>query len=462
MTSRIETDLLGPVEVSADALWGAHTERARRNFDVSGYRVPGRLIRALARVKKACCLANRELGHLPEDVAGAVTEACQALIRGEYADQFPVDALQGGAGTSTNMNVNEVVANLATERLGGRRGEYGRVHPIETVNLHQSTNDVYPTALRVAAIEALRELSAAAAALQGAFQRKEKEFAGVVKIGRTQLQEAVPVTLGAEFAAFAEALSRDRWRTFKCEERLRVVNLGGTAVGTGVTAPRRYIFLVVEKLREVTGYGLCRGEHGMDQTANADALAEVSGILQAAAANLVKIASDLRLLHAWGEIRLPALQAGSSVMPGKVNPVLCECAMQVGMRVMAGDALIAQAVSRGSLQINEWLPVVAFTLLDSLDSLTRVFGLLAGHVDGIGADPARCRALADGSVALITPFVPVLGYERCTELVRAFAGSGRDNLRTYLEEHIGAETVARVLAPDRLSALGYRDDENRA
>ena len=278
MNQRKEKDGLGEMDVPADAYWGIHTERARRNFALTGRTAPEPLIRALVMVKKACALANRELGYLPAEKADAILAACDELIGGAPAGQFPVDALQGGAGTSTHMNVNEVIANRALEVLGFAKGDYARLHPIEDVNLHQSTNDVYPTALKIAAIFGLRQLSESVAGLQNAFQKKEKEFSGIVKIGRTEMQEAVPLTLGAEFSAFAEAFARDRWRTFKCEERLRTVNLGGTAVGTGLTAPRNYIFLVIERLREVTGLGLTRGENAVDQTANADCFVEVSGM----------------------------------------------------------------------------------------------------------------------------------------------------------------------------------------
>ncbi|MBE0557843.1 MAG: aspartate ammonia-lyase, partial [Proteobacteria bacterium] len=254
-TTRREEDLLGALEIPAEVYWGIHTSRAIRNFPLSGRPVRPALIRAFALVKKACAAANLELNYLPPEKGEAIIKACAEVAAGGLSDQFPLDALQGGAGTSTNMNVNEVIANRAIELLGGHKGDCRVVHPLGDVNLHQSTNDVYPTAFRIAAITGLRRLGQSVADLQGAFQEREKAFGSLVTIGRTELQEAVPMTLGAEFAGFAEAFSRDRWRTAKSEERLRVVNLGGTAIGTGLAAPRDYIFLVVEKLREVTGMG---------------------------------------------------------------------------------------------------------------------------------------------------------------------------------------------------------------
>jgi aspartate ammonia-lyase len=335
-------------------------------------------------------------------------------------------------------------------------GDYATVHPIETVNLHQSTNDTVPTAARVAAILELRELSAALAALQGACQRREREFAGIVKIGRTELQEAVPLTLGAEFSAFAEAFGRDRWRTFKCEERLRVVNLGGTAVGTGLTAPQSYIFLVVERLREIAGLGLARAENPVDGTANADAFAEVSGVLDACACNLSKVASDLRLLHLLGEIRLAAVQAGSSIVPGKINPVIPESVLQGSMRVRSNHGAIAEAVSRGSLQLNEFLPLIADLLLESIDVLRRCARSLTAAIDALHAVPGVCAANADGSVALIAATVPLVGYERAQTLAREFAASGRTDTRAFLAERLGAAAVERHLSPAALMALGHQ------
>jgi aspartate ammonia-lyase len=472
--TRQEEDLLGTLAVPESAYWGIHTERARRNFPLTGRKVHPDLIRALALVKKACAAANSELGYLEEAKAQAIMAACDEIAAGGLADQFPVDALQGGAGTSTNMNVNEVIASRASERLGGQRGNDGLVHPLEVVNLHQSTNDVYPTALKIAAIRALRAVSAAVADLQGACQGQEQAFAGIVKIGRTELQEAVPMTLGAEFAAFAEAFARDRWRAYKAEERLRVVNLGGTAIGTGLTAPRAYVFLVIEKLREVTGLGLSRGENLPGETAHADVFVEASGILKALAVDLVKVAGDLRLLNLLSEVRLPALQAGSSLMPGKVNPVIPEAVIQAGLKAMAADGLIATAASRGSLQINEFLPLIADAFLEETDLLKAAASLLARQIRDLTADADRCRSCFDQSQTLVTAFVPVVGYEQAQALLREYRqqtapaagatgsaaeGKAASSLRAFLEEKLGKGLVDKVLAPQKLISLGYRDHE---
>ncbi len=454
---RIEHDFLGSLEMPADAYWGIHTQRAINNFPISSLKVNDVLIKSLALTKKACCLANLETGHLPEEKGKAIIAACDEIAAGGLSDQFPVDALQGGAGTSTNMNINEVIANRAIELLGGKKGNYSLLHPLEDVNLHQSTNDVYPTALKVAAIYRLRDLSAAISGLQGAFQEKEKEFAAIVKLGRTELQDAVPITLGAEFSAFAEAFSRDRWRTFKCEERLRVVNLGGTAVGTGLAAPRNYIFLVIEKLREVTGLGLSRGENILGETANADSFVEVSGILKAHGVNLIKIAGDLRLMNLLGEIRLPQLQAGSSIMPGKVNPVLAEAAIQIGIKVIANDGIITETAARGTLQINEFLPLLAHSLLESLDLLINIDVLLTSHVRGIMACKDKCEEYFNASPMIITALLPIIGYEKATEFITEYSSGSENNMRLFLEKKLGKELIDKVFSPYQLTALGYKD-----
>jgi len=459
MKTRTEKDFLGEKKIPADAPYGIHTARALENFPIPGCPVPSSLLSAMAQVKKACALANKELGYLSEAKAAAIVDDASSFVQEEqHALANPTKrnasstlaALQGGAGTSTNMFVNEVLASGASKRCGQP------VHPIEDVNLHQSTNDVYPTAVKVAAIYGLRNLAEKVEILQGVFQQLEKKFAHVSTIGRTELVEAVPLTLGAEFGAFAEAFARDRWRTFKCEERLRVVNLGGTAVGTGLTAPRSYIFLVVEKLREVTGLGLSRAENMVDQTANADAFVEVSGIMKAASANLLKICGDLRLLHMTGKIKLPAVQAGSSIMPGKVNPVILESVMQIGIKVQANDFIVTECASRGSLQINEFMPLLASALLESMELLGAAAGMLAKHAEGIEADEAECESQFNSSLEIVTAFLPAIGYERATELVEAFKQTDRTDFSTYLAEELGEEMVGETLSPQNLMALGHR------
>ena len=460
---RTETDSLGDYPVPAAAYWGIHTARAVENFPLLGQPAAPALVAAMATVKLACARTNHELGFLGNAEAEAIVRACRELIAGELAGTVVVDALQGGAGTSLNMNVNEVVANRAEELLGGARGGYTHIDPLGHVNLHQSTNDVFPTALKVAAITLLRKLEKAIVGLQAAFQTKEQAFADVVKIGRTELQDACPMTLGAAFSAWAEALSRDRWRVFKCEERLRVVNLGGTAIGTGLTAPRDYIFRVVEKLREETGFGLARAENLVDATQNADAFVEVSGILKAHAVNLMKISADLRLLASGprtglGELRLPAVQAGSSIMPGKVNPVICEAVAQAAMLAIGNDAIITLAAGSGQLELNAFLPLLAHALLQSLSVLEAACTMFRTRcVEGIEADRDACAAHVARSWATVTALLPRLGYERAAEIAKQAQASGRSVTELVVEAGLlDAETVAQLLSADAMTSLGYR------
>jgi aspartate ammonia-lyase len=460
---RTESDPLGEHTVPADAYWGIHTARAVANFPLLGQPPSRALVQAMATVKLACARTNLELGFLDAAAADAIVQACRELIAGDLAGEIVVDALQGGAGTSLNMNVNEVLANRAEELLGGRRGTYAKISPLDHVNLHQSTNDVFPTALKVAAITLLRRLEKSVAALQTAFQGKEREFADVVKIGRTQLQDACPMTFGAEASAWAEALSRDRWRVFKCEERLRVVNLGGTAIGTGLTAPRDYIFLVVDKLRAETGFGLARAENLVDATQNADSFVEVSGILKAHAVNLFKISSDLRLLASgprtgFGDLRLPAVQAGSSIMPGKVNPVICEAVGQAAMLVIGNDATITLAAQSGQLELNAFLPLLAHALLQSLSVLEAACTMFRTRcVEGMAADRAACEAHVRRSWATVTALLPSLGYDRAAAVAKQAQATGRPVVDLVIEGGLlDADTVARLLSADAMTGLGYR------
>lgn len=465
---RTERDCLGEMAVPASAYWGVHTARAVANFPFSGYGLHPALIRALAQVKQACARANMRLGHLDRERGEALAAACAELASGALRDQIVVDAFQGGAGTSTNMNVNEVLAARAAELMGGERGDRELVDPLGHANMHQSTNDVYPTALRVAALGMLAELEPEVAALQEALQDREAALRDVVKVARTELADAVPTTLGMAFGAFAEAVSRDRWRLFKCRERLKRVNLGGTAIGTGLGAPRDYVLGVASELAAVTGLPVSRAENLVDATQNMDVFAEVSGMLKAAAATLMKLASDLRLLASGpgaglGEIELPPLQAGSSIMAGKINPVMPEAATQAALRVMANDQTIGMAVALGQLELNHLLPLVAHALLESLTLMTAACrGLATACVRGITARPGRCREHVEASAALGTVLVPVLGYERVEAMARRARAAGVPFRDQAVAEGVAtSEAMDRLLAPRRLCKLGFvpRDHE---
>ncbi len=460
---RREHDLLGERDLPAAALFGIHTLRARENFELAGRPVHPALIHAFGAVKAAAARTNHALGHLDAARHAAVAAACAEMQAGLLDGEIVVDALQGGAGTSTNMNVNEVLCNRALQLLGAPPGAYDRLDPLADLNRHQSTNDTYPTALRIAAIWGSRTLEQALATLCEALQDKERAFAGIVKVGRTELQDAVLTTLGRTFGAFAEAFARDRWRLYKCEERLRVVNLGGTAIGTGLGAPRAYIFQVVDELREQTGIGLARAENLIEATQNVDAFVEVSGILSACATNLLKVAGDLRLLSSGpdaglGEIRLPARQAGSSLMPGKVNPVIPEAVSQAALLVLGNHGVIAHAAGLGNLELNQFLPLIADRLLESLDLLARAADSLRRHaVQGLEADPARCRAHVAGATATLTALVEELGYETAERLAAEARASGRPLRELVVGAGLLSEAAfAALVAPERVTRLGSK------
>lgn len=467
MQVRTEVDSLGARTLPAGCLYGVHTLRAQENFSLAGRPCHPELIHAFGQVKLACARVNRALGCWPDaGKADAIERACGELAAGLLDAHIVVDALQGGAGTSLNMNVNEVVANRALALCGRAVGDYAGISPLEDINLHQSTNDTYPTALKLAAIVLLHRLESELVALQEAFQAKEKEFAHIVKVGRTQMQDAVLTTLGREMSAYAEALSRDRWRVYKCEERLRVVNLGGTAIGTGLAAPRQFIFRVTDELRTLCGIGLARAENLVDCTQNADVFVEVSGILKACAVNLQKISGDLRFLSSGpeggiGELILPARQAGSSIMPGKVNPVIPEAVTQAALLVMGYDQVIAAACANGSLELNPFLPLVAHTLLDSLELLERSCRMLRENcVQGLRADEARCRAQVEGGTAVATALLPALGYELCAKIAATARAQGKSVREIAISGgHIAAEKFDALLTPDAVCRLGQPGGE---
>lgn len=414
---RIEHDILGSIDIPKDFLPGIHTYRAMENFAVSGYKIDEDLICAYGLVKLACLKTIFSLEEFDNDKKDAIIQACEELSDGKLSEYIKVDALQGGAGTSLNMNVNEVIANRALEILGKPKGSYDIVSPLNDINKYQSTNDTFPTAIKIAAIFKFRKLEKAVIQLQEALQLKEAEFSDFVKIGRTQLVEAVLTTLGKEFSAYAEAVSRDRWRIYKCEERLRVVNIGGTAIGTGLGATKKYIFGVIDNLRDLTDIGLARAENLVENTQNADVFSEVSGILKAHATNLIKISNDLRLLSSYGEIYLPPVQAGSTIMPGKVNPVIPEMVAQVGLKILGNDSIIGHASALGQLELNQNMPLIAFSLLESLNLLINTNEIFAKKcIGGIKANEDKMNEDLHSSTAILTALLPKLGYEKLSEI----------------------------------------------
>jgi aspartate ammonia-lyase len=463
MKHRIETDLLGEKQIQEGVLWGIHTKRAMENFQLSGQPVHPELIKAYGEVKLACAKTNFNLGFLNDKLgkAEAITNACQELADGLLNKHIVVDALQGGAGTSTNMNVNEVIANRALQILGNKPGKYSIISPLDDINLHQSTNDTYPTALKLAAIRLLRKLEQSILHLQEAFQQKEKEFENIVKIGRTQLQDAVLTTLGREMGAYAEAFNRDRWRIYKCEERLRVVNLGGTAIGTGLGAPRQFIFKVTDYLRENTGIGLARAENLFENTQNTDVFVEVSGILKACATNIYKISNDLRLLSSGpdsgiGEISLPQQQAGSSIMPGKVNPVIPEAAAQIALVVMGNDQIITQAAAAGNLELNQFMPLIAHKLLENLELMQKASQILNEKcISGISANEEICRKNLENSTATITALIPEIGYEKASEIIKTARSENKSvKMAALLSGYITEEKFEFLTSPEAVCRLG--------
>jgi len=459
---RIESDSLGSLSLPSLALHGIHAERARGNFDLLGQGVHPALVRAYGEVKLACLLTNRDLGHHTDPaLVDAMATACREMALGLLPAPEWLDALQGGAGTSTNFWVNEVIANRALVLLGHRPGQYDIISPSAHVNLHQSTNDTFPTALRIAAMRSLNDLERQIVSLQEAFQTKEAEFSDVVKVGRTELMDAVLVTLGREMGTYAEALSRDRWRVYQCLERLRIVNLGGTAVGTGISAPREYIFRVVDTLRRVTGLPLARAENLMDATSNVDVFAEVSGILRTLAVTIHKLSGDLRLLGSgpdagFGEIELPARQAGSTIMPGKVNPVIAEAAQQASLLVFGLDGVVAATCAAGNLELNPFLPLVAHALLQEIDLLTRACRALSERcIRGIEANLERCAATVDGAVATATALLGTLGYDQASRVV-AEARQRRASIRQVARDlgSVSDQQFDQLTSAEAVCALG--------
>jgi aspartate ammonia-lyase len=460
---RLEHDLLGQRQVPAQAYYGIHTLRALQNFPISGtpISVYPHLIDALAAVKQAAALANHDLHLLDASRTGAIVETCKAIRRGELHDQFVVDVIQGGAGTSTNMNANEVIANRALELIGHARGDYDRLHPLDHVNLSQSTNDVYPTAVRIALHVAIGELIAAMRVLRAAFERKSAEFADVLKMARTQLQDAVPMTLGQEFGAFAVMLGEDEQRLAEAAQLIQEINLGATAVGTGLNAPPGYAEHARQYLTDITGIALITAPDLVEATQDAGAFVQLSGVLKRVAVKLSKTCNDLRLLSSGpraglGEITLPAVQAGSSIMPGKINPVIPEMVNQVAFEVIGSDTTVTFAVEAGQLQLNAFEPIIAHSLFKSLLHLKQACLVLAERcVAGIQTDRARLRAMVERSIGLITALSPHIGYEAASELAKEAHATGASVYELVLRKGLLDQAqLDALLHPDRLTRPG--------
>jgi aspartate ammonia-lyase len=438
---RTEHDFLGEMLLPSSTLYGIQTARALDNFPITDVPISHfpELVVALVMVKKACARANRDLGVLENGHAAPIIEACDEIIGGKHHENFVVDMIQGGAGTSTNMNANEVIANVALRNLGHEPGDYQRLHPNDHVNRSQSTNDVYPTAMRLAVLSQCVALTEAQERLRLAFETKAREFAAIGKVGRTQLQDAVPMTLGMEFAAFAATVEEDIERIVQLSDLLREVNLGGTAIGTGINAPAGYGVLAVAHLAEISGCRLVRAKNLIEATSDAGAFVTFSGVLKRIAVKLSKICNDLRLLSSGpraglGEIRLPAVQPGSSIMPGKVNPVIPEMVNQVAYQVIGNDLTVTFAAEAGQLQLNAMEPVMLFNVLQSVRILTRAITVLAERcVKGIEADTDRCDVLVSSSLILATALAPHIGYEAAARVAALAGKNGRTIGQTVME-----------------------------
>ncbi|MBG0777298.1 MAG: aspartate ammonia-lyase [Desulfovibrionaceae bacterium] len=459
MPIRKEHDFLGELEIPNTVYWGVQTARALENFRISNSTLTDShgLIRAFGYVKKAAALANMDLGVLDAGIGRAICAACDELIAGKLHDQFPIDPIQGGAGTSTNMNANEVIANRALELLGRAKGDYDFCHPNNHVNCSQSTNDAYPTAFRIALHLELKALMERMVHLHEGFSRKGAEFADVIKMGRTQLQDAVPMTLGQEFGAYATTIAEDVARVGEALELLLEINMGATAIGTGINAPAGYSAVVCRHLRALTGLDLRLSVNLVEATWDNGAYVQISGVLKRFAVKLSKICNDLRLLSSGprtgiNEINLPRLQPGSSIMPGKVNPVIPEVVNQVCFDVIGKDVTVTMAAEAGQLELNVMEPIIALTLFTAVWRLANACTALRDKcVDGITANRERCYDLVKQSVGIVTNLVPVIGYEKAAAAAREALQTGRSLADVVLEQGmLTHEELDDLLAPENM------------
>ncbi len=458
--TRREKDLLGAREVPVHAYYGIQTLRAIENFPISGIKLSSfpHFLNALAFVKKACALANCEMGVLQKNRADAIAAACDEVLDGKLRDQFVVDMVQGGAGTSTNMNINEVIANRALEHLGYQKGDYRQLHPNDHVNLSQSTNDAYPTSIRLALNLMLKDILGAMGELKAALEEKEQEFADVLKMGRTQLQDAVPMTLGQEFGAYAVMITEDMDRLREASDLLKEINLGATAIGTGINSPPGYADLATQKLRELSGIPVVKSYNLVEATQDSGAYVQMSGVLKRIAVKLSKICNDLRLLSSGPrcglqEIHLPPMQPGSTIMPGKVNPVIPEVVNQVCYAIIGKDITITMAAEAGQLELNVMEPIIALNLFQSFMMLRNACIILTSRcIRGIRADRDRCRSYVENSIGLVTALNPVIGYERSVAIAKEALETGR-SVRDLVTDKgwVTQEVLDELLRPENMT-----------
>ena len=427
---RLESDSIGEMEVPGEAYYGVQALRANENFPITGNSLHPDFIKNMARIKRTAAITNMRAGRLKPEIANAIESACNEVVCGMFASEFIVDGIQGGAGTSANMNMNEVIANRAIEMLCGKKGDYSIVHPNDHVNMAQSTNDVIPTAGKLTVLDLLKKLEKSLKKLDSALYNKADEFDGVIKIGRTQLEDAVPMRLGQSFHAYATMIERDIDRIAKAKKEMYTVNMGATAIGTGINTSEYYFDHIVPTLAKVSGYPLVQADDLFDATENLDGFVRVSSCLKACAVNLSKMCNDLRILASapkagFGEITLPAMQNGSSIMPGKVNPVIPEVVSQVAFHIIGHDVTITMAAEAGQMELNAFEPVVFYNLFDSITTLTHAVDTLTDNcIIGITANEERCQRLLDASVGITTALCPYIGYKKAASLAKESLRTG--------------------------------------
>ena len=454
---REESDSIGSRKIPIDAYYGVQSLRGAENFNITGHRLHPEFIRAMAELKKAAAMTNKKVGTVKPEIADAIIAACDDILGGKLLDSFITDVIQGGAGTSANMNANEVIANRAIELLGGKKGDYKIVHPNDHVNCGQSTNDVIPSAGRIAVIRLVRAATESLKLLKEAFKNKATEFESVIKMGRTEMQDAVPVSFGRVFGAYASALSRDIKRLELAEREMSVLNMGGTAIGTGINAHPDYISGIASSVSAVTGLDLSQANDLVDATQNLDSFVYVSGIVKACAVTLSKISNDIRLMSSGprtglGEISIPAMQNGSSIMPGKVNPVMPEVMSQIAFNIIGNDTTITLAAEAGQLELNAFEPVLFYRLFESLDTLrngVEVFRMKC--VDGITVNADRCRDDIERSIGIVTALCPYIGYTESARIAKMALKENRNVRDVLIEENvISPEKLNEILDPAKM------------